>query len=382
MGRIQTGLIVVLVVGVMGAGCANNSFIQPTSVPTAAPRQVTRTATPTMLPTATRTVLVVTKPAMATSTLTPTLNLAPSATPWSTSTVIPTITAEPIITPAPTYTAVTNVLQALSRTYGISIAVTPEVNVAAQASWFVSKPESDQKPQADTLAMTRKAVVPILMYHYISVPPKDADRIRLDLSVTPDNFEKQLQYLTTYSYTTVSLYDVYNYLATGTALPPRPVVLTFDDGYRDAYVNAFALLKKYHMTGTFFIITDLVNSNNPSYLTWDMVKEMSAAGMSIESHTMSHPDMRNRSFAFLVYQILGPIEAITAYTGHRPHFFCYPYGRYDNAVIRVLASADTWGALTTQYGTVHTLAGAMVWPRVRVHGSTTLTEFGYLVKTS
>ena len=257
----------------------------------------------------------------------------------------------------------------------------PPVVTTVVSPTFVSQPEGEVRPQSDAIAATRALTIPILMYHYISSPPKTSDRVRLDLSVTPTNFESELNYLASYSYTAVSLYDIYNALATGAPLPSKPVVITFDDGYRDAYTNAYPLLKKYHMTGTFFIVSDFINSGNSAYLTWDMVKEMSDGGMSIESHSRWHPDMRNRQNDFLVYQIMGPIEAITAYTGKRPHFFCYPSGRYDAAVIRVLKSADTWAAVTTQQGISHSLTDAMTWTRVRVRGSTTLQQFAELVQT-
>jgi len=113
------------------------------------------------------------------------------------------------------------------------------------------------------------------------------------------------------------------------------------------------------MRGTFFITTDFINYGNPNYLTWEMVKEMSAAGMDIESHARTHRDLRNRGFQFLVWEILGPIEQIMAHTGKRPRFFCYPSGRYDDAVIRMLRSVETWGAVTTEHGYTHTLANAM-----------------------
>jgi len=196
------------------------------------------------------------------------------------------------------------------------------------------------------------------MYHYISVPPKDADKYRLDLSVKPGDFELQIRYLVSNGYTAISLYDLYSSLAVSATLPPKPIVLTFDDGYRDAYEYAFPLLKKYGMNGTFFVISDFINSGNPAYLTWDMVKEMSASGMSIESHTRSHPDMRNRANDFLVWQILGPIEAITAYTGKTTTLLLLSLRKYDNAVIRVLKSVDTWAAVTTYPGTLHTLVDA------------------------
>jgi peptidoglycan/xylan/chitin deacetylase (PgdA/CDA1 family) len=248
------------------------------------------------------------------------------------------------------------------------------------APTFTAQPEQLLMPQPDENATKRSIKVPILMYHYISIPPKGSDRYRVDLSVSPHDFESELSYLSTNSYTSISLYDLYNYLATGARLPARPVVITFDDGYRDAYANAYPLLKKYHMTGTFFVVSDFINSGDSAYMTWEMVKEMAQAGMSIESHSRWHPDLRNRSNDFLIYQILGPIEAITAYTGKRPHFFCYPSGKYDAAVIRVLKSADTWAAVTTQQGVTHSFNDAMTWTRVRVRGSTTIQQFTEMVQ--
>jgi peptidoglycan/xylan/chitin deacetylase (PgdA/CDA1 family) len=289
----------------------------------------------------------------------PTATIVTALTREPTMTLAPALTREPTTTPVPTMIPV------------------PTITVGTA---FHSRPESLIKPQPDAFSDYRTVSVPILMYHYISVPPADADLIRLDLSVTPSEFEDQLNYLATNGFTTVSLYDVYNNLATGTPLPPKPIVLTFDDGYRDAYDNAFPLLKKYHMTGTFFIISDFSSSGNVAYMNWSMVQELSTAGMSIESHTRTHPDMRNRTDDFLLNQIQAPIEAIYTYTGLRPHFFCYPSGQWDDAVIRVLRSANTWVALTTQYGYSHSLSDAMTWTRVRIHGSTTLPEFAYLVQ--
>ena len=334
MRRAQIGIVLVLVMVLSGVSCTNTTVVQPTT--TQAALEVTETME------VSATVMVVTP--------------SPTVTPHIVSTRIPL----PIPTPTPTVLPVATTI------------VSPT---------FVSQPEGKVQPQPDAIADSRVLTIPILMYHYISSAPKLSDRVRLDLSVTPKNFESELQYLASYSYTAISLYDIYNALATGAPLPPKPVVITFDDGYRDAYVNAYPLLKKYNMTGTFFVVSDFINSGNPAYMTWDMVKEMSDGGMSIESHSRWHPDMRNRQNDFLIYQILGPIEAITAYTGKRPHFFCYPSGRYDAAVIRVLKSADTWAAVTTQQGVTYSLANAMTWARVRVHGSTTLQQFAELVQT-
>lgn len=261
----------------------------------------------------------------------------------------------------------------------VLIATCPAHAASQPARTPTRTPSPTASPTNTPVPLPASAQLPVLMYHYISVPPANADKYRLDLSVTPAAFEAQLKYLRDNGFTTVSLQEVFDYLSKARPLPQKPIVLTFDDGHRDAYTSAFPLLKKYGMTGTFFVVTDFINYKDPEYVTWEMVKEMSRAGMSIESHSRTHKDMRNRSNAFLVWEILGPIEQITAFTGQRPYFFCYPGGQYDKAVIDVLRSAGTLAAVTTHPGSTYSLANAMTWPRLRVRHSTTLEQFTALV---
>ena len=231
-----------------------------------------------------------------------------------------------------------------------------------------------------TAILPASARVPILMYHYLSVPPPNADKYRLDLSVTPENFEAQLKYLSDNGYTTISLYDLHAHLNQGKALPAKPIILTFDDGYRDAYTNAFPLLKKYKMTATFFVVSDFIYAGTPDYLTWFQVILMSNAGMSIENHSRTHLDLRSRDEAKWAWEFLGPQESIQYFTGKRPMFFCYPSGRYDAGLVKFLKSANIHGAVTTEYGNLHTLADAYTWKRLRIHGTTTVDQFAALIR--
>ena len=229
----------------------------------------------------------------------------------------------------------------------------------------------------------RRLRVPILMYHYISVPPPDADRYRLDLSVTPDQFAAQLAWLRDNGYSAVSLDDVYLALTEGYPLPPRPVVLTFDDGYADAYQHAFRLLREFGMTGTFFVITGWIDAHTPGYLTWAQAREMAAAGMSIQSHSRTHPNLAGGECDYdcLVYQILGSVETLEAELGTRPRFFCYPGGRYDEAVLEILPQVGIVGAVTTRAGTLHVSDRLLEMPRARVRGTTTLDDFAWMMQT-
>jgi peptidoglycan/xylan/chitin deacetylase (PgdA/CDA1 family) len=129
------------------------------------------------------------------------------------------------------------------------------------------------------------------------LPPEDEPRppIPSPALAPPEALERQLQHLQANSYTTIRLYNLHAHLTTGWPLPRKLIIFTFDDGYREHYKHAFPLLKKYDRHGTFFITTDFINFGNPNHLTWEMVKEMAAAGMDIELHARTHCDLRKRS---------------------------------------------------------------------------------------
>jgi peptidoglycan/xylan/chitin deacetylase (PgdA/CDA1 family) len=216
----------------------------------------------------------------------------------------------------------------------------------------------------------RRVRVPVLMYHYVSYLPADADDIRRELTVTPDLFRAHLAYLKEQGYSTISFYDLDAALLTGSPLPSRPVILTFDDGYIDHYINALPALRDYGFTGTFFIITALADANRGDYLNWAQIREMADAGMSMESHTKNHVDLRGRDYDFLVYELLGSLESLAAYTGQTSHILSYPVGHYDAMTLQVAEQLPIWRAVTTQRGVLHTTDNRLEMPRVRVHGGT------------
>lgn len=305
------------------SACASvRAVLWPTATPTAT---LTRTPTTTPTPTATATATHT-----ATQTPTATLTCTPSAT--ATPTRTPTATVTPSPTSSPTATA------------------TPTL-----------------QPTPDGVERTLR--VPILMYHYVSVPPADADSYRRDLSVTPAQLEEHLQYLREAGYTGITLRELTLALQMGYPLPAKPVVLTFDDGYRDAYENALPLLLQYGYAGTFFLITSMADAGHPAYLTWEQVIEMHAAGMDMQAHCYSHVDLRARSVAYLVWQVLGAKEAIEARTGAAVRFFCYPSGKYDARVIEVLHSAGYWGAVTLIEGAEQSSSSLFELQRIRVRGA-------------
>jgi len=222
--------------------------------------------------------------------------------------------------------------------------------------------------------------VPILMYHYISELPADADVYRVNLTVVPELFEAQLQYLKEQGYQTVLLQDVYDTLAVGKPLPEKPIVLTFDDGYKDAYTHTLPLLQKYGFVGEFFLLVTPSHYEAPHYLSWTDMRVMADAGMSMQAHGRDHYDLTNRDYDFLVYQILGAKEAVEAHTNQPVRFFCYPSGRYDDDVLAVVESAGYNGAVTTKWGATQRLDNRYTWSRIRINGPWSLETFAAILE--
>jgi peptidoglycan/xylan/chitin deacetylase (PgdA/CDA1 family) len=255
----------------------------------------------------------------------------------------------------------------VKRTGGlIAVAVLLIVGIPAKTPANAQPTASLAAPLAD--GTLRRIQVPVLMYHYISPLPPQADDVRIGLTVSPETFRTHLLYLQAEGYTTISLYDLHDALLTGRRLPPKPVVLTFDDGHIDHYVTVFPLLREFGFTGTFFIITGRADAGDPAYVSWSQIAEMAAAGMSMEAHTKRHMDLRQRDYNFLVYEILGSIESLQAHTGQPTTMFAYPAGRYDDATLGVLESLNVWRAVTTEPGTAHTTDNWLQVPRLRITG--------------
>ncbi|MEJ5197936.1 MAG: polysaccharide deacetylase family protein [Anaerolineae bacterium] len=284
-------------------------------------------------------------------------------------------TIMPTAAPPPTATATDH--PTATPTAQPTATATPPPTVTPTAS-ATPTPTATRGPTPDGVA--RSARVPILMYHYVSEPPADADIYRKDLSVTPSRFESHLRYLQENGYQVITLDDLLGFLAYGAPLPPRPVILTFDDGYADNYTNAFPLLRKYGMVGHFFIISDFVSQQRDGYMTWPQIEEMARAGQRFGSHSRDHPDLKGKPVDYLVWQALGGLEAIQEHLGYHPRWISYPAGSYDDQVIAVYRSAHYWGGLSTEQGATHTLDRIFALKRVRVRGTYTADDLAGLLR--
>jgi len=223
--------------------------------------------------------------------------------------------------------------------------------------------------------------VPILMYHYISNPPPDADKYRLDLSVTPANFEAQMQYLVREGYHPIRVSDLADYLLDGTPMPSKPIVISFDDGYCDNYENTFPVLKQLKFPATFFVITQSIDTHREGYMTWDQLEEMAIEGMEIGSHSLTHPDLQGKSRAIQTTEIAGSKAMIEARIGTPVNSFSYPASKYDARAIEITRAAGYRAAVTADaQGTLHSANAIYELKRIRVRGSYSVNDLAYWIK--
>lgn len=223
--------------------------------------------------------------------------------------------------------------------------------------------------------------IPILMYHKVNPDPRTGG---LGLRVPPQKFARQMEYLAGHGFHTVSLTDVVDHFQKGKPLPLRPVVITFDDGYLDNYTYAFPILKKYGFTATIFVVANTVGKTNVfdakiqpvnKMAGWRELKEMAGYGITIGSHTLDHPNLTRLSLEEARHQIKESKALLEAHLGRPVEVFCYPYGKYNHELARVVRESGYRAAVTTGQGLAGPGDDPFTLKRVRVKGSYDLQKF-------
>lgn len=215
--------------------------------------------------------------------------------------------------------------------------------------------------------------VPILMYHHV-MEAKVAKEIGASgLNVPPDIFRQQIDYLLGKGYQIIGLDDLFAGLATN-SLPSKPVVLTFDDGYRDFYDYVFPILKEKNIKATVFLISQFTGGER--YLVWAQAREMADSGLVlIGDHTLNHRSLPSVSAEEEKNQIVAAKQIIENYVGRKINFFAYPYGGTNQNARTILKENSFSAAVTTVQGRTQCLGLPYDWQRIRI-GSAPLSRFG------
>ncbi len=219
-------------------------------------------------------------------------------------------------------------------------------------------------------AFVAETPVPILMYHVIAPPLPNAPYP--DLFVQPRDFVRQMQWLKQHRFHPVTLQRVYDHWSSGAALPSRPIVLSFDDGYLSQYTRAYKMLLRYRWPGVENLEVNFLQPET-GLRPW-RVRKMIAAGWEIDAHTITHPDLTHVGDAQLVREVAGSRAALRRRFHVPVNFFCYPSGRYDAHVIAEVRRAGYLGATTTNYGLARP-PDLFTLDRIRINGSDGLVGF-------
>jgi peptidoglycan/xylan/chitin deacetylase (PgdA/CDA1 family) len=220
------------------------------------------------------------------------------------------------------------------------------------------------------------AEVPILMYHVIAPPLATA--AYPGLYVPPAEFAAQMQALDRAGYHAVTLDQVRSSWLRGTPLPAKPIVLSFDNGYRTQFTQALPVLERYHWVGD----ENLQLSGLPPAqggLSTREVRLLVKAGWELDTQGFSHADLPSLDAAQLHYQV-AVARSVLRQRYHVPvDWFCYPSGLYDSTVIAAVRAAGFVGSTTVIPGWAGPHDDPYRLPRLRVLGGTSPQELLALI---
>jgi peptidoglycan/xylan/chitin deacetylase (PgdA/CDA1 family) len=196
---------------------------------------------------------------------------------------------------------------------------------------------------ADPAAVLRRADdVPVLCYHQIR-DRRPSDTAQAKPYIMPvATFTSQMRYLATHGFHPISPDRLLAHLTAGAPLPPKPVLLTFDDADENQYANALPALRKYHFTATFFAMTVVLGKKH--YMSADQLRSLQAAGMTVGGHTWDHHRVDRYTGDDWHRQIAKPTARLAGILGHPIHYFAYPYGVTSPDAVHHLRDAGYWAA--------------------------------------
>jgi peptidoglycan/xylan/chitin deacetylase (PgdA/CDA1 family) len=218
------------------------------------------------------------------------------------------------------------------------------------------------------------------MYHVIAAPPPGAPFP--GLYVPAAEFAQQMQALKSAGWTGVTLDQLRAYWQHGARLPPgKPIVITFDNGYRSQYIAALPVLRRLGWVAD----ENMQLSGLPPAqggLTADQIRGMVRAGWELDTQGISHADLITLTAAGLHDQVATARQIIRHRYGVPVNWFCYPSGHYNATVVAAVRAAGYVGSTTVVPGWAGPNTESYRLPRLRVLGGTTGSELLTQIATS
>jgi peptidoglycan/xylan/chitin deacetylase (PgdA/CDA1 family) len=223
-------------------------------------------------------------------------------------------------------------------------------------------------------------VVPVLVYHNIAAQRKGR------LTIAASTFEEQMRYLKAAGYHAVRLDAFLAFLHQRRQLPRKSVVISFDDGHKGFVQYAYPVLKELGFPAVLFVVIDQIPHRvNPSFLTWDDLRELTAGGVEVYAHSKSHRDLRRAAgepeatYARRMQAELGlPLELLHKELPGRDvrlEAVAYPFGEWDGPLLESLTEHGYAAGFTVQRQPNPAFVPPLRINRSQVYADWTLEEF-------
>jgi peptidoglycan/xylan/chitin deacetylase (PgdA/CDA1 family) len=215
--------------------------------------------------------------------------------------------------------------------------------------------------------------IPVLMYHGIN-SAFGPTHPYFETNTSPDVFARHMRHLHEGGYKPIDLNTALRMIDSGTC-PPRSVVITFDDGFRDFYTHAMPILQRHQFPATLFVVSGLMGSHTArfegkEFLTWNEMREIGSLGVEIGSHTVNHSILHGLTWSQVEKELRDSKDAIEDHLGIPINSFSYPYafpeqdGAFRSQLRQYLEGAGYDQGVTTVLGTASTLNDPYFLPRL------------------
>ncbi len=209
--------------------------------------------------------------------------------------------------------------------------------------------------------------IPVLLYHHVLLDTASNDRYAVSL----ENFQAQMNYLRDHGYHSITVSEMVEAVNSGKLLPSNPILITFDDGYRDIYENAFPILKTMNYRATMYLIGIAIGADTS--LTTEMIKELAQAGWEMGSHSMTHPNLLKTDNP--IYEMCTSKRKIEAKIGLKVQTFAYPNGIANNYLKQMAHDCGYSSAAGLGESVTHTPKTIYFFSRREVQGDFNLENF-------
>jgi peptidoglycan/xylan/chitin deacetylase (PgdA/CDA1 family) len=218
------------------------------------------------------------------------------------------------------------------------------------------------------------------MYHHINDLPSHADDAARTWTVSINNFTNQMSWLVEHGYHSIGFAQLADNLAAGAPLPDKSIIITFDDGWDVGYGTVFPILKRFKLTGTFFIYPAAIGATPGSgYMTWDQLRELASAGMDLQAHSVNHPHLRSLPPDAQWREIADAKAILEKQLGREICAFAYPFGELDQSIIELVRKAGYRCAAGIEPGFTQRTSDLFSLRRTRISYGDTLDTFAQQV---